>query len=106
MGDDRKIELLETVKKILISNSSSNSQRGICRVIQSLYYTEMCSELERDSLLIYVSLNKPTINNQYKEFMENEFWINQTYWWQTIYEEPKTREIRIDYLTALISNIK
>ena len=105
MEDDRKIELLELVKENL-RTKPYYMQSGICRAIQLLYYENVCTRTERDSLHIHINVHKPTPTNQYKEFTETKYWTNQSFWWTRIDNASETKQIRIDYLTKVIANIK
>ncbi len=104
-------QLLELLKEELIVTNSEN-QTGICWCITIMLIKDKISSEENHLLREYITLNKPKLNNQYAEFINNEFWTNtldvnnSSYWWTTIKRDNLTKQIRIDYLTALINNIK
>ncbi len=105
MKADRKKHLLEKV--IIKLADTINSQLGICKAISLVYCQEIDFHFtERNELESFLFQNKPTGYNEYKEFFESDYWTGEGYWWITMVKEPETRQIRIDYLRALISNIK
>ncbi len=99
----RKITILKKLKNIIQSGDVSC---GICSGLEVLYQRNKISLSEHQAVSSFIKANKPTVNNLYKEFMENRFWIDSTYWWSQIYKEPETVKIRANYLSKLISNIK
>ncbi len=115
MENYRLKEILELTKANLIKNTWY-SQYGICKELREVFFPvidifaiEQNSNDIRDYKFVihYLEENKPTPNNQYAEFTNNIYWtVNSRYWWKTIDNFPETKEIRIDYLTALINNIK
>ncbi len=110
MESQRLKQLFELVKQNLI-NGYTPIQSGICREIKNLYSDFVISIEEKDYLSGYIIANKPTQDNRYAKFMDNPYWLVQVnnnadnYWWEIIYDE-KTKQIRVDYLTELINNIK
>ena len=101
----RKIEILELIKK-RIANSKKLS---IC---DSLTISLLKNKIDREEYHIIKDLldnNRPTPDNEYKQFINNEYWQspnqqNIVYWWYPLSAE--TSLIRIDYLTELIANSK
>ncbi len=105
METNRIKELLEQLKqKLIIGNPYYQS--GICNVISGMYQIHIITFEERNFLRDYVMENKPSIFNQYKEFMNNKYWTGEMHWWGKIFVYPETKQIRIDFITALIDNIK
>ncbi len=80
---------------------------GICDVITEIGYNNILNgDNNEDTILkLYLKENKPSPDNEYKEFTKNKYWLDGLYWWDVIYEAPETRQIRIEYLTKLINNI-
>ncbi len=105
MDNSRLKELFEMVKKKLIKGDV-NKQYGICGIISELSYEKTITANEKEIIKRYLYRNKPTIKNKYKEFIQNEYWINDAYWWKPIWLRPEKKQIRINYLTKLIDNIK
>ncbi len=111
MKTERKIEILEQVKYI-IKNDRLRVICGMCGVLESLYDRKRILKREWLGIEKILSDNRPTPDNQYAEFTQNEYWkknylsLKSSFWWQTIHNEPKTRKIRVDYLTKLIENLK
>ncbi len=102
-------ELLELVRERLIEGDSEY-QTGICCVIMIMYFDDEINFDDNKLLKDYIYSNAPSKNNKYAEFINNEYWIYNsadtfTYWWSPIKYENETKEIRINYLTALINNI-
>ena len=81
-------------------------QTGICKEIKNLFANNVINIQEKDYLSNYLLANRPTENNDYKEFMIYPYWENTEYWWIRICVRPHSKQIRIDFLTKLISNIK
>ncbi len=98
-------EILELVKDTIVHGEAYN-QTGMCGILRSLVSCEAILIKERYEVLAYLRENKPTEDNEYKEFRMSPFWIDEGYWWYEIFLFKETRQIRIDYLTALINNIK
>ncbi len=105
MESKRLVEIFEKMKENLI-NGENYLQHGLCGEIVSLYIEKEITSNEKDFVKMYLFSNKPTLNNIYSEFYKNQYWINDAYWWRPISVFYKTKEIRIDYLTKLIANIK
>ena len=106
METKRLIQLLELVKLNLI-NGDENSQSGICKEIDNIYtkYHDITFE-ERNYIKSYLKDNRPTPINQYKQFYQQIVWLDNNYWWRPINREPATKQIRINFLTELINNLK
>ena len=106
MKKSRIKELFELLKQYLIKGDA-NFQYGLCKELERLsmydasftYYEYICIEQ-------YLNKCKPTTTNEYKEFIDNEYWIDTEYWWKTIDQAPETKQIRIDFLTKLINELK
>ena len=105
MEKQRIIEIFECIKNNIIKDTRYYST-GICFGLAVLLTAKEITQFEYYFLLDYLRDNKPTPINQYKEFTQNEYWINISYWWVNMGKQPETRQIRVDYLTALINNIK
>ncbi len=105
MESKKQIELLDLIRTRLINRK--NSQLGICYILVYIGSEKLVSSKDSRFITNLLKENKPTSDNEYKEFFESEFWFdNDGYWWKPINEAPETRQIRIDYLTKLIGNIK
>ena len=106
----RQIELFELVKETLRTDIVGYDT-GICQVIHGIHLQDKCNKTEYLEILHTLRINKPTSRNQFKKFYKNVNWVTgvyatRGYWWEEINQEPETRQIRIDYLTALIENLK
>ncbi len=97
-------ELVELVKHTMIGESYN--QTGMCCIINKLYEQNLITYSEKKIIKEFLDKNKPTPENEYKEFRQSKYWIDEGYWWYEIYVFNDTKQIRIDYLTKLISNIK
>ncbi len=105
MNKDRLLELLNVMLNDLIT-TPVYFQTGLCRIAKLLDSNDRCTENEKYQILDYLHKNKPTIDNQYKEFTTSKFWINSIYWWYSMDVEDGAKQIRIEYLTKLIANTK
>lgn len=111
MENTRLKELLEIVKENLI-NTDMLKQSGICKEAHLLWEYNKCTLAEKLEVIAYLKKNKPTIDNQYAIFTQNPYWTDTSvFWWMPIYSDIyqysfHTKEIRINYLTELINNIK
>ncbi len=104
MEANRLKEVLEIIKKFFVETEKTG---GICDAI-SFYYIENYITLnETYYIKNYLRHNKPTPNNDYKEFTQNQYWQEtyHGYWWKNVIL-LESRQLRIDYLTKLIANIK
>ena len=107
MENQRQIEILGLMLTQLKTITFAIS---ICGSLQNLLLTEVITIDENYFIQKLLIDNKPTTENQYKEFTQNDYWLASTgalgfsYWWERL--PLKAREIRIAYLEALISNIK
>lgn len=111
MTKERLIELFELVKQRLtdgytFENGNPIIIYGICGVIVDLNWFNIINPDEKEYIIHYLRKNKPSLINDYSNFMETPHWINRSYWWGNMHEFPETKQIRIDYLNKLISNIK
>ena len=87
--------------------------RSICDSLLTLWIRHQITKFEHDCIKELLVINKPTHLNEYKEFTENPYWrghkinsINDGFWWKMTTLYPETKQIRMDYLTALINNLK
>lgn len=97
----RQIVILSTVaQELRIKN-----YHGICAVIHTLFETDKISKKEYIETFQFLDANKPTPENQYKEFTENVYWVGGVYWWKNMLFYENTRRIRISYLNKLINNL-
>ena len=104
METKRLIEILELLKLYL----TEKAHYGICETFAILeaHNNVNCTTNELARVQQYIYDNKPTLTNQYSEYMNNEKWLGKRFWWDRICDAPETRQIRINFLTALIDNIK
>ena len=105
MENVRMIDLLTKIKEY-IQRRDNISQRGICKAIEYIYCTCQCTFDEYVNLKSFFAHNKPTALNQYKEFYNTPYWRDNGYWWIPINKQPRTKQIRINYLITLINNLK
>lgn len=105
METDRLIEVFELLKKTLINGETYN-QSGICGEINELYVKNLITPNEKEFIRMYLFNNKPRLHNIYSEFRDNKYWIDDSFWWRRMCFNYPTKQIRIDYLTKLIANIK
>ena len=107
MDNKRKIELFELVLNELKNDKVSNYDTGMCQVITYLYYNSKITVYEQYPLKEFLKDNKPIAkpNTLYFEFTQNKYWINSRYWWTEIHIAPETKQIRIEFLEALIYNL-
>ncbi len=108
MTTDRQVELFELVRDTLKNTTLDEYDTGICQVVDSIYRMGKCNGIEHSELEYTLRLNKPKGYNQYVEFYHNEFWDDGVngYWWLEMHIEPKTRQVRVEYLNNLIWNLK
>ena len=108
--DNKRV--IEILKLIQIEVKRTNiTQTGICKSFYSLSSKQLATYSEIDFVKKFLLKNKPTKRNKYKHFTNNKYWLDAhsnlySYWWDEIYSNPETRQIRIDYLQELIDNIK
>lgn len=105
MENSRLIEILELVREKLIYGQETY-QTGICKVVLSMMAHQEITIEEKYFISDYLNANKPNQSNNYARFVTNIYWIDCLYWWLPIDKYPFTKQIRIDYLTELINNIK
>ncbi len=110
-GIEFKKERLILIIQLMIKElKTTYTQTGICRTFYTLMSNKDITYDEIYIVKMFININKPTKRNKYKEFTKNPYWTNfvdsYSYWWTEIHIAPETKQIRIDYLTALINNIK
>lgn len=99
------IDILEMIKVEL--KEKDYHSRSICSSLTYLKNERYISISEYDFIKKFLVENKPTAINQYKRFTKNDLWenhnqpIDNSYWWVS-----GVSFIRIEYLNALISNLK
>ena len=103
MTINRQIEILELVNSNI--ELDKYFRRGICDILYHLSMIDEIDDFEYTFMLRLIKNNKPKPNNQFSEFIENKFWIDCNYWWETMYMS-ETRQIRKDYLNKLIASLK
>lgn len=104
MNTNRQIEILELIINCL-TDGDSNFQLGIFSCLSHLYFTDDVTAYEYIDTKKLLRINRPTENNQYKEFFK-VICDKDIYWWKPINLNIETKQIRIDYLNKLLSNIK
>ncbi len=105
MEAKRQIEIL----KLMITKLGTDKEKKftcICDSIFGLDSLRLITSEEKDFMLDMVRDNKPTPNNIYSKYTKGEYWIDRMFWWESISEEAETKQIRIDFINDLISNIK
>ncbi len=109
MEKSRKIELFEIIKENIKDNDFTRFN-GICQVINFLYYDDKINETEKTQLKAILSENRPQSNpnHYFYEFTLNEYWDEASigYWWQPMWYDSETKNIRVAYLEKLIEKIK
>ncbi len=106
MKTERLIEILNLVRHELIFDENGYHDLGICGVFTYLKLYCFISVVESNKTIRYIYDNKPNKDNEYSEFMDNEYWCDKLCWWSRMCVVPETRQIRVDYLSKLIANIK
>lgn len=93
-----------TLKDLLIITRDrlTMADYGICGCIYMLWFNNVISLSEHTILLKYITENKPS-NTLHTEFTKSKFWIGDAWWWPEIRNNPKTRQIRIDFINKLIN---
>ncbi len=110
METERLKELFLKVKNYIANKTFYG--KGICKTIRELYNDDLIDDFEYDYLISYLQKNYPTKDNDYKEFMDSPYWNSHSsadgiyFWWQVNRYDNQTNQIRINYLTKLIDNIK
>lgn len=110
METQRQIEILENC--VLILELKEGYVRGICDILRNLKEDNIISKVEYDEMKALLVMKKPSPLNEFYRFALNKYWnerghnINLSFWWESIFREPLTRYIRIDYLKALIQSLK
>ena len=108
----RKIEIFKEVKILLEDKCFKN---GICETIEFLQRNDVINIKEAVKIRWVMEENKPTIENDFKEFTNTDLWIGDVknyqhpllgFWWKPICSNPETRQIRIDYIAKLLTNLK
>ncbi len=103
MENKRKIELLELMIVLLKERPSI---KGMCDAILHLPIITA----EAKVMTNFIFQNYPTPENDYKEFTQNEFWLNnhttEKYWWLVSESYERGKQIRVEFLTKLIDNTK
>ena len=107
IGNEIKIKILERVKESFINDADLQyTQFGICAVISNLYNKNFISSTQKFAILKFLEQNRPTATNQFQEFLILKYWLDESYWWLPIWQDPETRQVRINYLTKLIESLK
>lgn len=108
MENARIIQILNKAISIL-----SDKMTDICCVCDAILiqhtrldrtHEDYITKQEHLYMSNFIYRNKPS-EKQYTEFTENDYWIDDLYWWKSIHHVPETRQIRIDYLNTLISYV-
>ena len=105
MENSRTIEILRLMQNEL-GFSKDFKFVGICDTIFALKTQKKVTTEEVSFILDLLRDNKPNGNNKYSKYTKGYFWIDRLFWWDTIDEEPKTKQVRTDFINDLISNIK
>lgn len=80
--------------------------RGICAHIRKLHTAEsLISDTEYRKLELYVDSKRPT-KFVHPEFLHPTNRRNEAYWWPVMSIDIKYREIRIEFIEKLISELK
>lgn len=101
MDKKRQIAILNTV----VVELRKPIYHGICAVIHTLFERDKINKKEYLEIFQYLDDNKPTPDNEYKEFTENPYWLGGVYWWKNMLFYEETRRIRMRYLNTLIHNL-
>ncbi len=105
METNRVIEIFELVK-LHIRYTELKDLGGICGAIENLYeYDDLITEQEFIKIKQILYENKPDSNNEFAEFRNSRVWVGTTYWWYRMTYCEESRQIRIDFLNALIKKL-
>ena len=101
---------METKRKIVILSAIAQELRtknfhGICAVIHKLFFSNKITKKEYNEIFEFLDAHKPTPDNQYKEFTQNEYWVGGIYWWKNMLFYEETRQLRIRFLNKIITNL-
>ncbi len=109
--NNRMISIFQRVIEIL--EKKEVHIRCICDCVNALEYNCEIDGTEAYQIKNFLTANKPTPENIYKEFTNHTFWkgnnqyyISASFWWFSIHREEETRPLRIDYLKQVIHNLK
>lgn len=91
---------------LVIQELRTKNYHGICAVIHKLFENEKISKNEYLEIFQFLDTHKPTPDNRYKEFTQNDYWIGGVYWWKNMLFYSQTRQIRIGYLNKLIIQLR
>ena len=103
--DKKGVELFEMALYEL-KNNPTNYPMGICQVFFKARSENVINGSEHILLHQVLQNNKPTADNEYKEFFNNKLFEGNTYWWSVNLINPLSLEQRILFLEALITNLK
>ncbi len=106
MTNTRKGEIIDLIINEFNREKNGDDELGICLALYYIVQQNLISSTERNIFKRFLYNNKPTEKPKYNEFRQNEYWIDALHWWRTINREPKTKQIRIDFLKKLKSNLK
>ncbi len=104
----RQISILKVTKDLLYYERFT---KGICAVLQYQFETSRITANEYKIIRNLLEEHKPTPDNDYKSFTENEFWgkdefpLKDSCWWQSIETNSETRQIRIKYVSQILNNL-
>ena len=103
-----KVRLITVLNEMVEFLPNCNKFGGICDILEHFEIKFNISHEERKFITKLLHTHKPTDKNQYKEFTKNNFWTKSRfgYWWDAMFEYEETIQIRIDYLKAVIENLK
>ena len=98
-------DLKELLPLVIEQLKSNFSVTGICSCVNRLVINKVITARERLIIEGHLNANKPS-SKIHTEFTESKHWLGNIYYWYIIGAEPETRQIRIDFLTKLLNELK
>jgi hypothetical protein len=83
----------------------NDNTTGICGELGRLCISEKINQYEYNFIKNLIKNNKPN-KQRYVEFTEHKSWINRQFWWTPVKDDRSTAKVRINYLKAVIKNVK
>ena len=106
MNNSRKIEILELlILELQDPMVKSTSKNGICLALRGVHRKRYITHQEYLDFVLFLDTLKPD-KKQYVMFTKLPTWKGSRYWWSAIYLDITALQVRVDFLNAVIDNLK
>lgn len=104
----RSLKILYTIllESLKAGDKPSYFNSGICGEIEDLLDDGLMTIQEREKLNDNIKFHKPSNHKRFRRFTKIADYKPDGWWWERMRLDPKMRELRIEYIEAVLKYIQ